>query len=119
MFLAVIQSLIQGVKSTLLIDKKVRVLVQREDLIHPYVSGNKWRKLKYNLLEAKKEGCAKVLTFGGAFSNHILATAAAANEMNIQSVGLIRGEECLPLNPTFGASQSVWDEFSIYRQRNI
>ena len=100
MFSAVIQPLIQEVKSTLLSDKKVRVLVQREDLIHPYVSGNKWRKLKYNLLEAQQNGYAKVLTFGGSFSNHILATAAAATEMKMQSVGLIRGEECLPLNPT-------------------
>ena len=99
-FSAVIQPIIQEIKSTLFSDKKVRVLVQREDLIHPYVSGNKWRKLKYNLLEAQQKGFAKVLTFGGAFSNHIVATAAAATEMKMQSVGLIRGEECLPLNPT-------------------
>ena len=99
-FSAVIQPLIQELKSALLSDKKVRVLVQREDLIHVHVAGNKWRKLKYNLLEAKMKGYSKVLTFGGAFSNHIVATAAAALEMNMQCIGVIRGEEYLPLNPT-------------------
>ncbi len=86
-FSSVIKPLIQEVKNTLLSDKKVRILVQREDLIHPSISGNKWRKLKYNLLEAKQKGYVKVLTFGGAFSNHIVATAAAATEMKMQSVG--------------------------------
>ena len=104
-FSSVIKPLIQEVKNTLLSDKKVRILVQREDLIHPSISGNKWRKLKYNLLEAKQKGYVKVLTFGGAFSNHIVATAAAATEMKMQSVGLIRGEECLPLNPTLAQAK--------------
>ena len=67
-FSEAVQPLIQEVDSTLLSDKKARVLVQREDLIHPHVSGNKWRKLKYNLLEAQEKNYAKVLTFGGAFS---------------------------------------------------
>ena len=100
------QPLIQELKSTLLRDKKVRILVQREDLIHPYVSGNKWRKLKYNLLEARQKNYTKILTFGGAFSNHIVATAAAAAEMKMQSIGLIRGEEYLPLNPTLEQAKS-------------
>tara|TARA_B100000900_G_scaffold410039_1_gene427019 strand:- start:13810 stop:14700 length:891 start_codon:yes stop_codon:yes gene_type:complete len=104
-FSAVIQPLIQELKSTLLSDKKVRILVQREDLIHPRASGNKWRKLKYNLLEAKQKGYVKVLTFGGAFSNHILATSAVTAEMKMQSVGLIRGNECLPLNPTLAQAK--------------
>tara|TARA_B100000674_G_scaffold469546_1_gene456447 strand:+ start:1404 stop:2474 length:1071 start_codon:yes stop_codon:yes gene_type:complete len=123
-FSAVKQPLIQEIKSTLLSDKKLRVLVQREDLIHPHVSGNKWRKLKYNLLKAQQEGCAKVLTFGGAFSNHIIATAVAAAEMKMQSVGLIRGEEFLPLNPTlvqakaFGMSFQYLDR-EIYREKSI
>lgn len=105
MFSEVIQPIIQEVSSALLNDKKVRVLVQREDMIHPHVSGNKWRKLKYNMLEARKKGIAKVLTFGGAFSNHIVATAAAAHEMKMESIGLIRGEEHLPLNPTLRQAQ--------------
>src|SRR5690349_19086337 len=58
----------------------VRVLIKREDLNHPFVSGNKWWKLKYNLEEAIKLGHTTLLTFGGAYSNHIYATAAATKE---------------------------------------
>ena len=105
------QPLIQELKSTLLRHKKVRVLVQREDLIHPHVSGNKWRKLKYNLLEAQQKNYTKILTFGGAFSNHIVATAAAAAEMKMQSIGLIRGEEYLPLNHTLDQAKSFGMSF--------
>lgn len=72
---------------------KVSLYVRREDLIHPFVSGNKYRKLKYNLLQAKKERKTKLLTFGGAFSNHIAAVAAAGKEFGFETVGIIRGEE--------------------------
>lgn len=78
----------------------VSVLIKREDMNHPYVSGNKWWKLKYNLEEAKKLGRNTLLTFGGAYSNHIYATAAAAHELGLKSIGIIRGEETLPLNQT-------------------
>lgn len=78
----------------------VRVFMKRLDLIHPYVSGNKWFKQKYNLIKAKEEGYGTVLTFGGAFSNHIHATAAAGSEFGFKTIGMIRGEEHLPLNPT-------------------
>jgi 1-aminocyclopropane-1-carboxylate deaminase len=78
----------------------IKLFIKREDLNHRHISGNKWWKLKYNLQEAKKQGHNKLLTFGGAFSNHIYATAAAANEMGLQSIGIIRGEETLPLNNT-------------------
>ncbi len=71
----------------------VSIDIKREDLIHKEVSGNKLRKLKYNLLQAQKEGFDKVITFGGAFSNHIAATAAACKLMGLQSIGVIRGEE--------------------------
>ena len=76
----------------------VRLLIKREDLNHPLVSGNKWWKLKYNLEEAVKLGHTTLLTFGGAYSNHIYATAAAARQLELKSIGLIRGEETLPLN---------------------
>lgn len=76
----------------------VRLLIKREDLNHPLVSGNKWWKLKYNLEEAVELGQTTLLTFGGAYSNHIFATAAAANELGLKSIGIIRGEETLPLN---------------------
>ena len=80
--------------------KGIEIYIKREDLIHPEISGNKWRKLKYNLLEAKKQGCSTILTFGGAYSNHIAATAAACNKYGFKSIGIIRGEEYSDLNPT-------------------
>lgn len=78
----------------------VQLFIKREDMIHPVISGNKWRKLKYNLEQAKKEGHKVLLTFGGAYSNHIHATAGAARQYGFRSIGIIRGEEHLPLNPT-------------------
>jgi 1-aminocyclopropane-1-carboxylate deaminase len=80
--------------------KRVRFVVKREDQNHPSVSGNKWWKLKYNLEEAIKNNQNTILTFGGAYSNHIYATAAAARELGLRSIGIIRGEETLPLNET-------------------
>lgn len=76
----------------------VRLLVKREDLNHPVISGNKWWKLKYILEEVKRTGKDTVLTLGGAYSNHIRATACAAYELGLRSLGIIRGEETLPLN---------------------
>lgn len=77
----------------------IRLLVKREDRNHPFISGNKWWKLKYNIEEALKQH-RTVLTFGGAYSNHIYAVAAAAKEHGLSSIGIIRGEETLPLNAT-------------------
>ncbi|WP_299187003.1 1-aminocyclopropane-1-carboxylate deaminase/D-cysteine desulfhydrase [uncultured Aquimarina sp.] len=74
-------------------EAEVSVCIKREDQIHEYISGNKFRKLKYNLLEAKNKGFETILTFGGAFSNHISATAAAGKLMGLHTVGVIRGEE--------------------------
>lgn len=81
----------------------VSLSIKREDLIHPYVSGNKFRKLKYNLLEAKRQNCTQLLTFGGAFSNHIAAVAFAGKQAGFKTVGIIRGDELLDQtdqNPT-------------------
>jgi 1-aminocyclopropane-1-carboxylate deaminase/D-cysteine desulfhydrase-like pyridoxal-dependent ACC family enzyme len=78
----------------------VTVDLLRIDKVHEFVSGNKWFKLKYNLIKAREEGHSSLLTFGGAFSNHIHATAVAAKEAGFKSIGIIRGEETLPLNPT-------------------
>jgi 1-aminocyclopropane-1-carboxylate deaminase len=91
---------VQEIHDLLLDTLGVRLLVKREDLNHPQVSGNKWWKLKHNLVEAKRLGKKKLLTFGGAYSNHIYATAAAAKEIGLESIGIIRGEETLPLNST-------------------
>lgn len=73
--------------------KGIELFIKREDLLHPEVSGNKFRKLKYNLLDALNTGCKTVLTFGGAYSNHIAATAAACRLLGLNSIGVIRGEE--------------------------
>lgn len=83
----------QQIHLPILEEKKVTLFIKREDEIHPYVSGNKFRKLKYNLLEAKKQQKHTLLTFGGAFSNHIVATAVAGNSNNYKTIGVIRGEE--------------------------
>ncbi|MCU0402714.1 MAG: pyridoxal-phosphate dependent enzyme [Algoriphagus sp.] len=72
----------------------------RLDQVHSSVSGNKFFKLKYNLEEAKNQGNSTILTFGGAFSNHIHATASAANQLGLKSIGVIRGEEIDQTNPT-------------------
>jgi 1-aminocyclopropane-1-carboxylate deaminase len=73
--------------------RKIELWIKREDLIHPFVSGNKFRKLKYNLLQAKTENKTTILTFGGAFSNHIAAVAFAGQENGFKTIGVIRGDE--------------------------
>ena len=77
-----------------LFDKKgIKVFIKRDDLIHPIISGNKWRKLKYILKRAQSENKNHLVTFGGAYSNHLLATAAAAAKFGLKSTGIVRGEE--------------------------
>jgi len=71
----------------------ISLFIKRDDLLHPHISGNKFRKLKYNLAEAKAKKYNKILTYGGAFSNHIVAVAAAGKEYGFQTIGIIRGEE--------------------------
>lgn len=87
----------------------IRLTVKREDLLHPHISGNKFRKLKYNILQAQKEGREALLTFGGAFSNHIAATAAAGAAFGFTAIGIIRGEELVNKigdNPTLSFAKS-------------
>jgi 1-aminocyclopropane-1-carboxylate deaminase/D-cysteine desulfhydrase-like pyridoxal-dependent ACC family enzyme len=84
----------------LFLSSGVQLFIKHEELNHPTVSGNKWWKLKYNLEQAKILNYDTVLTFGGAYSNHIYSTAAAAKELGLKSIGVIRGEETLPLNST-------------------
>lgn len=91
---------LQKIEECFLSDKNIELYVLREDLIHPEISGNKWRKLKYNIKEAKEKDYNTLLTFGGAFSNHIAATAAAGKIFGFKTIGIIRGEETLPLNST-------------------
>jgi 1-aminocyclopropane-1-carboxylate deaminase len=92
----------------LLKNTSVKLFIRREDLIHPFVSGNKFRKLKYNLLEAKNQKKTTLLTFGGAFSNHIAATASAGKQNGFKSIGIIRGDELaskINENPTLKFAQ--------------
>jgi 1-aminocyclopropane-1-carboxylate deaminase/D-cysteine desulfhydrase-like pyridoxal-dependent ACC family enzyme len=91
---------LQQLHDPLLEEQGIALWVKREDLLHPAISGNKWRKLRYNLEEAKRQQKNTLLTFGGAYSNHIAAVAAAGQEFGFRTIGIIRGEEHLPLNPT-------------------
>lgn len=83
--------------------------VKREDLLHPQISGNKFRKLKYNIAEASRLGYHTLLTFGGAYSNHIAAVAAAGVAYGFNTIGVIRGEELaekIENNPTLKYAQA-------------
>lgn len=87
--------------------KNVSLFIKREDELHPFISGNKYRKLKYNLVEARNLGKSKIVTFGGAYSNHIAAVASAGSAFNFETIGVIRGdelafnsEEVIQKNPT-------------------
>nr|WP_051605416.1 pyridoxal-phosphate dependent enzyme [Sediminibacter sp. Hel_I_10] len=87
----------------------IEVFIKREDLIHPVISGNKYRKLKYNLIEARRQDQHQLLTYGGAFSNHIAAVAAAGTQFNFKTIGIIRGEELehkIATNPTLSFAQN-------------
>jgi 1-aminocyclopropane-1-carboxylate deaminase len=104
------------------INHSICLTIKREDLIHPFVSGNKFRKLKYNLLQAKAENKTKILTFGGAFSNHIAATAFAGKENNFQTIGIIRGEELwdkIDENPTLKFAQNCGMQFKFVSRANF
>lgn len=93
---------------------KVSLCIRREDLIHPFISGNKFRKLKYNLQQAKDENQDTLLTFGGAFSNHIAAVAFAGKEQGFKTIGIIRGDELeskIQDNPTLKFAQECGMQF--------
>ncbi len=105
--------------------KGVELYVKREDKLHTFVSGNKYRKLKYNLLEADNKGFKTLLTFGGAYSNHIAAVASAGDALGFKTIGIIRGEELqdkIEENPTlrFAAACGMKFKFvsrDVYRQK--
>jgi len=89
---------LQLINDPILAKYKVNLYIKRDDLIHPDITGNKWRKLKYNLIEARKTGFDTLLTFGGAFSNHICATAVAGKIFDFKTIGIIRGHELTPMS---------------------
>ncbi len=107
MFLENTYSRIQQIHFSEIESKEISLFIKREDELHPFISGNKFRKLKYNLQEAEIQNKTTLLTFGGAYSNHIAATAAAGYEYNFNTIGVIRGdelaidvEEVIKKNPT-------------------
>jgi len=107
-------------------EKNIRLFIRREDTIHPLLSGNKYRKLKYNLEAAKEGGYSRLITFGGAYSNHITATAFAGKEQGFKTVGIIRGDELKDtwtLNPTLSLASELGMQFKFvareaYRHKN-
>jgi len=119
----------QHINDCLLKKKEIDLYVKREDVLHKYISGNKFRKLYYNVMAAKEQHHDTLLTFGGAFSNHIAATAAAGKEYGFKTIGVIRGDELgkdlsktLADNPTlqFAAAQGMQFHFvsrKIYREK--
>ncbi|QEC53667.1 1-aminocyclopropane-1-carboxylate deaminase [Anseongella ginsenosidimutans] len=102
--------------------KGLRLFVKRDDMIHPFISGNKWRKLKYQLENARLKGQDHLVSFGGAYSNHLLALAAAAAKYGFKSTGFVRGEEVQPQNNTlflcreFGM-ELIFTSREIYREK--
>jgi 1-aminocyclopropane-1-carboxylate deaminase len=114
---------LQQISENFFKDKHIQLFIKREDCNHPTIQGNKFRKLKYNLAKAKAENTTTLLTFGGAFSNHIYATAAAGKAFGFQTIGIIRGERIEPLNDTlqFAEDNGMQLHFisrSDYRQKN-
>jgi len=91
-----------------LLNTSIKLFIRREDLIHPFVSGNKFRKLKYNLIQAKKLNHTTLLTFGGAYSNNIAAVAYAGRANGFKTIAIIRGDELeskVSENPTLNFCQ--------------
>jgi len=84
---------LEQLTSNFLTKNDVQLFVKRDDLVHPMISGNKWRKLKHNIAAAKQQGKKQLITFGGAFSNHLIATAAAGKLLGFKTIGIVRGEE--------------------------
>jgi 1-aminocyclopropane-1-carboxylate deaminase len=99
------RSPLQTISHPLFKRHQLSVSIKRDDLIHPTISGNKWRKLKHNLINAKQLGCEGVLSFGGSYSNHIHALAFACQQQDLSSIGVIRGEVEYANNATLSEAQ--------------
>ncbi|MDO5105953.1 1-aminocyclopropane-1-carboxylate deaminase/D-cysteine desulfhydrase [Capnocytophaga sp.] len=117
---------VENQKVNISLSNGVSLYIKREDKNHDFVSGNKLRKLKYNILQAQREGKNTLLTFGGAYSNHIAATAAAGELMGLKTIGIIRGEELhskINENPTLSFARKCGMDFRFvtreaYRQKH-
>lgn len=114
---------IQQINTTFLKERDIYLGIKRDDLLHPQISGNKWRKLKYNLARMQELNKTELLTFGGAFSNHLHACAAAGKEFNLVTHVIVRGPELDNNNPTIQFAQQCGMNLHVvnrleYRQRN-
>lgn len=102
---------VEEIRDEILHARKLRLWMKRDELLaeddDQAYCGNKWRKLKYNLIQAKEEGHSTLLTFGGAYSNHIAALASAGKQHGFSTIGLIRGERIEPLNPTLSYAEKL------------
>lgn len=102
-------------------DFGIRLFFKRDDLIHPFISGNKWRKLKFNLIKAQMEAKTHLVTFGGAYSNHLLATAAAGARFGFKTTAFVRGEnmcnEVLSICKVFGM-ELIFVDRDIYKNKS-
>ncbi len=118
---------VHQINNKLFDDKGIKVFIKRDDLIHPIISGNKWRKLKYTLKKALSENKNHVVTFGGPYSNHLLATAAAAARFGFKATGFVRGDEvdndtlflCRlhGMDLIFTDRESYKDKYALFSQR--
>jgi 1-aminocyclopropane-1-carboxylate deaminase len=120
---SILESSLQQIVSPQLTKHNITLHLKRDDLLHPLISGNKWRKLKYNLIAMNTQGKNELVTFGGAFSNHIHACAAAGKEFNFKTHGIIRGPELDLNNPTLQFAQQAGMQLHPvtrleYRERN-
>ena len=86
-------SVVQEIHLKILNDRNNKLFIKRDDLIHPYISGNKWRKLRYNIAICKESSFQGIVTYGGAYSNHVVACAAACQLNKLKAIGYIRGDE--------------------------
>lgn len=114
---------LQLLQHPLFAGKQVEVWIKRDDLNHPHIQGNKWRKLKYNLYEARLNNYKTLLTFGGPWSNHIYSTAAAGQLFHFKTIGIIRGEEPAVKSATLQFAESCGMELyymdrAMYREKD-
>ncbi|WP_105214904.1 1-aminocyclopropane-1-carboxylate deaminase/D-cysteine desulfhydrase [Pseudoalteromonas sp. T1lg22] len=117
------ESPLQQIQDALLTKHCVRLSIKRDDLLHPIIHGNKWRKLKYNLVAFAQSGKSELLTFGGAFSNHLYASAAAGKIFRIPTRAIVRGPQLDEHNPTLRFAKACGMQLHPvtrieYRQRN-
>ena len=115
--------IIQPLQAAWVHNESIHIDMLRLDLIHPVISGNKWYKLRQNLEQAKISGSQSILTFGGAYSNHLVAAAAAANASGISAIGIVRGNDDTALTSTLTQCREMGMQLHFisreeYKQKN-